>query len=284
MKQKRVFQLISLFIFIFFFSTNLVSEASTKVVALGTFVNGTKSNYGKLACTNLESNIFSELVRNKNYQVVERAQLHQILRELGLQNSGVVDSSSAIEIGKLCGADYTLMGSVIAAEIIPFDNIAYQGYKGKVSFEMHLVDNKTGLVLYSDTISDTDSQMYTPGISASNIGRNLISGACRKAAEKIIDKMNELSPLTGTVLSIDKNEDVVYFDLGYDDGVQKDDIYTIYKEGAPLVHPDTGEILGIKETVLGTVKVTNVYSKYSIAEIKKEKSAFKPGDKIKRGE
>ena len=60
--------------------------------------------------------------------------------------------------------------------------------------------------------------------------------------------------------------------------------YTVYKEGAPLVHPATGEILGIKETVLGTVKVKDVKSNYSIAEIKKEKGSFKTGDKIKRGE
>ena len=82
-----------------------------------------KSRYGSLACTNLETNIFSGLVQNKNYDVVERAALDQVFRELGLQNSGVVDSNSAIEIGKLSGADYTLVGSVITAEVIPFDNI-----------------------------------------------------------------------------------------------------------------------------------------------------------------
>lgn len=96
--------------------------------------------------------------------------------------------------------------------------------------------------------------------------------------------MNEITPLTGTVLNVDRAEDVVYFDLGYDNGVREGDTYTIYKEGAPLVHPVTGEILGIKETTLGTVKVTDVKSNYAIGEIKKEKSTFKVGDKIKRGE
>lgn len=282
MKRKSILQLISLFVFMLILSGAFVSEASTKKVAVGTFANGAKSRYGSFACTNLETNIFSGLVQNRNYEVVEREQLNQIFRELGLQNSGVVDSKSAIEIGHLSGADYTLVGKVITAEIIPFDNFLYRGYKGKVAFEMHLVDNKTGLVLYSDVISDTDSQMYSPGVSVNQ--RNLISGAARSAAAKVLEKMNEITPLTGTILNVDKAEDVVYFDLGYDNGVREGDIYTIYKESTPLIHPVTGEILGIKETTLGTVKVRDVKSNYSIAEIKKEKSVFKVGDKIKRGE
>lgn len=282
MKKEKFFRLVSAFIFIFILSNVFSVEAATKKVALGTFINQSRSNYGNLACNSLQSNILSELVQNKNYQVVERAQLDQIFRELGLQNSGVVDSNSAIEIGKMSGADYTLMGNVITAEVIPFDNIMYQGYKGKVAFEMHLVDNKTGTILYSDVISDTDSQVYSPGIAVN--GRNLISSACHKAAEKVMEKMNELSPLTGTVLSVDKNENLVYFDLGYDDGVQENDIYTVYKESEPLIHPVTGEILGVKECICGTIKVKDVKANYAIGEIKKEKSMFKVGDKIKRGE
>ncbi|OUO41678.1 hypothetical protein B5F82_00400 [Megamonas hypermegale] len=283
MKQKFILRLTSIFVFVFILmGTFITTEAAVKKVAIGTFANGAKSRYGTLACSNLESNIFSGLVQNKNYEVVERAQLDQIFRELGLQNSGVVDSKSAIEIGNLSGADYTLVGKVLTAEVIPFDNFLYRGYKGKVAFEMHFVDNKTGLVLYSDVISDTDSQMYSPGVSVNE--RVLISGAAHNAANKVLEKMNEITPLTGTVLNVDRAEDVVYFDLGYDNGVREGDTYTIYKEGAPLVHPVTGEILGIKETTLGTVKVKDVKSNYSIAEIKKEKSAFKTGDKIKRGE
>ncbi|WP_346687455.1 CsgG/HfaB family protein [Megamonas hypermegale] len=282
MRKKNFLRLISLFVFMFILSGTFISEAATKKVAVGTFANGAKSRYGSLACTNLESNIFSGLVQNKNYEVVERAQLDQIFRELGLQNSGVVDSKSAIEIGHMSGADYTLVGKVLTAEVIPFDNVFYRGYKGKVAFEMHLVDNKTGLVMFSDVISDTDSQMYSPGVSVNS--RNLISAAARSAATKVLEKMNEITPLTGTLLSVDRAEDVVYFDLGYDNGVREGDTYTVYKEGAPLVHPATGEILGIKETVLGTVKVKDVKSNYSIAEIKKEKGSFKTGDKIKRGE
>lgn len=283
MRKKFILRLTSLFVFVFILAgTFITTEAAIKKVAIGTFANGAKSRYGTLACSNLESNIFSGLVQNKNYEVVERAQLDQIFRELGLQNSGVVDSKSAIEIGNLSGADYTLVGKVLTAEVIPFDNILYRGYKGKVAFEMHFVDNKTGLVLYSDVISDTDSQMYSPGVSVNE--RVLISGAAHNAAVKVLEKMNEITPLTGTVLNVDRAEDVVYFDLGYDNGVREGDTYTIYKEGTPLVHPVTGEILGIKETTLGTVKVKDVKSNYSIAEIKKEKSAFKTGDKIKRGE
>lgn len=187
MKQKFILRLTSIFVFVFILmGIFITTEAAVKKVAIGTFANGAKSRYGTLACSNLESNIFSGLVQNKNYEIVERAQLDQIFRELGLQNSGVVDSKSAIEIGNLSGADYTLVGKVLTAEVIPFDNILYRGYKGKVAFEMHFVDNKTGLVLYSDVISDTDSQMYSPGVSVNE--RVLISGAAHNAAIKVLEK------------------------------------------------------------------------------------------------
>lgn len=137
--------------------TSLVSEAAMKTVAVGNFVDGTNSRYGKMICEQLQSSIQNGLVQNKNYTVVERSNLDQIFKELGLQNSGVVDSSSAIEIGNLSGADYTLMGKIVEAEVNPYNNFAYEGLKGKVAVSVQIVDNTTGRIISSDMISDTDS-------------------------------------------------------------------------------------------------------------------------------
>lgn len=66
MKQKFILRLTSIFVFVFILmGIFITTEAAVKKVAIGTFANGAKSRYGTLACSNLESNIFSGLVQNK---------------------------------------------------------------------------------------------------------------------------------------------------------------------------------------------------------------------------
>ena len=40
--------------------------------------------------------------------------------------------------------------------------------------------------------------------------------------------MNNLNPLSGTIISV--SGEMVYFDLGIDDGVKLGDVYTVYKK------------------------------------------------------
>lgn len=291
--KKYFAHFISLAVFVMILGTSLVSEAAIKTVAVGNFIDGTHSRYGKMICEQLQSSIQNGLVQNKNYTVVERSNLDQIFRELGLQNSGVVNSSSAIEIGNLSGADYTLMGKVVEAEINPYNNLAYEGLKAKVAVSVQIVDNETGQVLSSDMVSDTDSSAtknnlkkfiksdLVPGHMSVNRD-SLIYNAAEKVANKVLERMNKINPLVGMVVAVKPNEDTVTFDLGYEDGVKEGDIYTIYAEAEPIVHPETGEILGVDEKYVGTVKVEEVRNNLSIAKIKDCEVTPMVKDKVKR--
>ncbi len=55
----------------------------------------------------------TELVGIGEYTVIERGMLEQILREQELQETGVVDSETAVEIGKLVGANLVVIGSIV---------------------------------------------------------------------------------------------------------------------------------------------------------------------------
>jgi len=261
-------------LFIMVAGFNLTSEAAVKKVAVASFVNGSNTNYGDFSCTNLENEVINGLVQNKNYIVVERGELTKILRELGLQNSGVVDGSTAIEIGKMSGSDYTLLGNVVSADISQFNNVLYTGYKAKVKFAMRIVDNKTGVIVVSEVVEGTKSEM------ANASAENLLNGASTEAAHKVLNKMNDLNPLSGLVLSV--KDDMIYFDLGSDAGVRAGDLYTIYKEGKMLIHPVTGEVLGVEEETIGSIKVTDVKPNYAVGQIKNNKCDIKAGYKVKR--
>ena len=60
----------------------------------------------------ISESITGEFVRLGKYQVIERRNLNKVLEELKLGLSGIIDSSSAKEVGKILGADALVQGSV----------------------------------------------------------------------------------------------------------------------------------------------------------------------------
>ena len=57
--------------------------------------------------------IRTELVGTQKFRVVERAQIKKALSEQELQMTGAIDDKSAVQIGKLLGADLIIVGSVV---------------------------------------------------------------------------------------------------------------------------------------------------------------------------
>lgn len=49
-----------------------------------------------------------------------------------------------------------------------------------------------------------------------------------------------------------------------------------------LIHPVTGEVLGVEEETIGTIKIREVKPNYAVGEIKKQHLPFKTGYKVKR--
>ena len=54
----------------------------------------------------------TELVKSGKFRVVERERIDAIMQEKGLNISGDIDPSTAMQIGKLLGAEYLLAGAV----------------------------------------------------------------------------------------------------------------------------------------------------------------------------
>lgn len=292
--MKQYIKLCSLLFLMVVLNFHAISEATIKKVAVGDFVNAVHTEYGDMACNNLQSVVLSGLVQHKNYIVLDRSELYRILQKYGLKSLMQLKGDEAVKLGDISGADYTLIGTVIGAEVIPFDNVAYVGLKAKVTVEIHLVDNRTGIVLNSDIVSGTDSDIVynrlndltntdiLPEYFSTN-ANNLICNAATDAADKVLTEMNKINPLFGEILSVDMISEKVYFNLGYENGVQLNDIYTVYEEGAPLIQPQTGEFIGVKEKLLGTIEIVEVSKNYSVGKIKKQKGDFKRGNKVKRG-
>lgn len=60
----------------------------------------------------LSNRLRSEMVKTNKFTIIDRSELNKILKEQGIQQTGIVDISTAVRIGKIIGVRYILVGSV----------------------------------------------------------------------------------------------------------------------------------------------------------------------------
>jgi hypothetical protein len=72
----------------------------------------------------------------------------------------------------------------------------------------------------------------------------------------------------------------IYINAGYNINIQMDSVFTVYSKGEDLIDPSTGLSLGSALSRSGTVRVTQVSDRFSIASAI-EGSGFKRGDVVK---
>ena len=81
----------------------------------------------------------------RSVDVVERHQLHAVMKEYDLAASGMLDMSTAKKIGKLVGADVVLTGTIIQYLPDRRDIIYVSDGTGGKRQEIYLVDAEIGI-------------------------------------------------------------------------------------------------------------------------------------------
>ena len=77
------------------------------------------------------------------------------------------------------------------------------------------------------------------------------------------DFIQAFQPVEGIVVSLEGDE--IFLDIGAARGGQVGQEYTIFRKGAPFLHPLTGRPLGRYEDVLGYAQIVRVHPQYSEA-------------------
>lgn len=223
------------------------------------------------------------------YTVVERAQMGTILREQGFQNIAV-DPSQAVELGKLSGADYSMIGKVTmaVAEVNPtLTAVAGLGallkleglsetvadyvhkVKGKIALEFRLVDNTTGEIVMAKTVEGSKSGS-TPNAAFNN--------ACKVAADNFLRELNSINPFRARIAGISGAD--IYIDKGAAAGLRVGDILIVARESEPIVV--NGNIVAMKQVELGRIKVIEVNPDYAVCRAESDSSVLRQGDVVKR--
>ena len=115
--------------------------------------------------------IRTELVGMQEYRVVERAQINKALSEQTLQKSGIIDDESAVQLGKIIGADLIVIGSVVKI------GTAY-------TINSRMIDVKTGEAKLGRNVTGNDLNLLTS--LSQELIQNLFGGTVKPAATATI--------------------------------------------------------------------------------------------------
>jgi len=181
-------------------------------------------------------------VNSNRFKVIERAQLEKVLVEQKLGLSGIIDASTAAQIGKGIGVDGVICGSIT------------QGGNA-VTIDARLIDTETAAII-------TAKDAYSNSISLQNLSQMITDLAAKFKTE--------LPILNGYVIGVQGEK--VTIDLGYRNGLKKGMRCHVYREGAPIVHPVTNEVMGKQIDELCEMQVTDVFDAYALATITRQKT------------
>lgn len=219
-------------------------------VAVMPFENkGASRDLGEIVLDKMITAFFN----TNRFKVVERAQLESILNEQQLGMTGVIDASTAAEIGKGIGVDAIILGSVAAAP------------SGAISLDARAIDTETATIIVAH-------DAYSGSSDAQSV---------RNTVENLANKFGASLPLVeGYVIKVDGN--TITLDMGRTAGLRKGLKCIVYNEGAEVKHPITGEVLGKETKILAEVVVTESFEKMSSARILKSESdeMISVGDKF----
>ncbi len=204
-------------------------------VAVLPFENkGASRDLGDIVFDKMITALFNE----DRFKVIERSQLESVLEEQKLGASGILDASSAAELGRGLGVDAIILGSVAAAP------------NGAISLDARAIDTETAMIIVAHDAYSAHSDAQSVKNTVAYLAKKFVSS---------------LPLIQGTVIRLDAGN--IMLDVGRNGGLKKGIKCTIYREGNEIKHPVTGEILGTETTIVGEMQITDPFDRYASGRI-----------------
>lgn len=222
-----------------------------------------------------DSQLIDRLNASRKFEIVGRSDLKAVLKEQELAGSGNVAANdpNAAQAGQLAAAKYLLVATIDdfedTTEKMEFENMDRVGFKRKIrlSTTAKIYDSSTGKLMESTNVrlEKKDDRM-----DRSDIQRNaeatdvLLLEITRAASEQIATRVADL---VFPVRVLVKRDTQITINRGDGAGVSVGQLFNVFAQGEELVDPDTGEVLGREEILVGKARIVSVQPKFSTAEI-----------------
>lgn len=116
-----------------------------------------KDNLGKIFTEVLTTSF----VKSEAFKIIEREQLHKVLKEIELTQSGIIDTSNAKIIGKMVGANAIVVGSVTKIT-------------NDMRLDIRIVDVESGIILTAEK-TEGKTDIKNIGTMADSIVADLVN-------------------------------------------------------------------------------------------------------------
>jgi len=222
-----------------------------------------------------DSQLIDRLNATRKFDIVGRSDLKEVFKEQELANSGNVDQNdaNAAKAGKLAGAKLLLVTSIDDFEDttsrvdLPTLQRTATVRKLRLSAAARIVDSTTGKVIDSANVQveAKDDRMDQAGIQRnSDLTDSVLMALARDAAEKIANRMADAAFPVRVLVKRDKQ---ITINRGEGAGVSVGQLWNVFAMGEELVDPDTKEVLGREEVMVGKARIVSVQPKFSTAEV-----------------
>jgi curli biogenesis system outer membrane secretion channel CsgG len=275
-------------------------------VAILEFVDKSTHSYGWYHVGRAAQDMMvTALVKGDAFRVIDRERLQALMQEKNLSLSGDVDPKTAVQVGKLLGVEYFIMGAITEFGVTN-SGASVPGYGGLPSFSMRTqrmdaaidaraINTSTGEIVWADTAKDSssDKSVYVAGAGGGSHDGEKLDKILRPVVQKLADSISAkkldtsgiggASDASGVVGKIAKADgEMLYVNAGSEAGVQEGDEFTVYRVGEQIKDPDTGEVLGANEVKVGRVKITSIKGPRLSMAAPLSGSGFRAGDTLKR--
>ena len=275
--------------------TGRLTEAGDKytgpdyVIGILTFGNKTPSKVqgiGEAATTILRTQLQQAGLKPI---LLDEGELNEQQDLAGLQRSGAVKTGKKRADEGFSAVDYRLSGAITAYSEVEegVDAIIFQSKSrvARVTVDYALVDIATGKALVAESGAGEYRKTTTGSLglgARSSFDPNLRDGALRDALAKALNKMiARLSsePFRGTVLLADGESIVIR--AGTRSRLSEGTELTVYRPGQELRDPESGELLGRKESRIGVIKITSHQNERLSEASAVSGAGFRSGDIVK---
>jgi curli biogenesis system outer membrane secretion channel CsgG len=251
----------------------------------------------------LNAMLVDTLIRSGGFVVVERVALDTIQLEQDLGKGGATTAETAAVSGRMLGASAIVRATVTkfdpaagGSELqigIPFSKLlggsaGVSGQQAIVEFSLRIIDTSTGQVIFTSKAAGTASSSSanvsaTNNATGANLGASTFKStplgeaaeiAINAAVKQIVQAMAKV-PWSTTVAAFDEGK--VYLSAGAAQNLKAGTTLHVYRKGKALTDPDTGALLEVLMTSVGTIQIQSVNEKISTASVSS-------GDKPARGD
>jgi len=246
--------------------------------------------------------IYEKLVKKLfdtgRFVVLEREALEDLMTEKAIKEENTGESqkgktvpAQALVRGAVSDFSLNEKGAGLGVSVPGLGTVGGKVSEARVAINVRIFDVDTSEVIATETASGrADAGGFNFSGWVGNLGTNFeaynssplgkaTNTAIDKAVEAILKKLGD-KPWQARVADWDTEAKEATINAGAEAGVVVGDQFDVLRVTRVIKDPDTGQVLGVRTTKVGTIRITETQPKFAIA-VASEGTALQAGDLVR---